>query len=112
MAVCSVAQFDRLWDDAQREASPDPKVAAGALMKTFAEALGVELIAFGKTGPAALFLFDLSKLGFKGMDMSRLIARFQIGGKTPSRRRKAYWTPLTAAPAGCDIVEPLRSAPT
>ena len=70
MAVCSVAQFDRLWDDAQREASPDPKVAAGALMKTFAEALGVELIAFGKTGPAALFLFDLSKLGFKGMDMN------------------------------------------
>ncbi len=65
-----MADFKSLWAAACKEDSPDPNGAAGKLMAAIAELLDADQVEYGKVGNAALFLFDLSRLGFRGMDLN------------------------------------------
>lgn len=67
---CPVADFEALWEDACGELSPDPNGAAGRLVAALADSLGVEQVECEQVGSTALFLMDLSMLGFRGMDLN------------------------------------------
>ncbi len=60
--------FTSLWNKACREAEPDPHGAAGELMAALGQLLDVEQVEVAQFESQACFLFDLSSLGFKGMD--------------------------------------------
>jgi hypothetical protein len=62
------SNFPDLWHRACKEGEPDPNGAAGELMAAFGAALDVEQIEYACISRAALFLFDLSSLGFSGLD--------------------------------------------
>jgi hypothetical protein len=62
--------YRTLWKNACNERIPDPTGAVGALIRALAEHLDVEEVEYDHIGGAALFLLDLSKLGFKGMDLN------------------------------------------
>lgn len=62
--------FDSLWSAAVQESSPDPMGAAGELISALANRLEVEQVQYEKIHDAALFLLDLSPLGFTGFDIN------------------------------------------
>jgi hypothetical protein len=62
--------FRELWDNACNESVPDPNGAAGALIGAIAEKLDADAVEDAKIFPAAFFLWDLSHLGFKGMELN------------------------------------------
>lgn len=62
--------FTPSWDAACREPVPDPDGAAGRLMELFSQRLGIEQVQVEKLPNAAIFLFDLSKLGHPGLDFN------------------------------------------
>jgi len=64
------AFFSEVWERACAEAAPDPNHAAGDLMKELAELLKVEQIEYAKLPGGALFLLDLSSLGFSQMSLN------------------------------------------
>lgn len=63
-------RFPQLWTEACAEYPPHPNGAAGELMTAVSELLDVDQVEYSQEGQAALFLFDLSSLGFKGMDLN------------------------------------------
>ena len=77
--------FPALWKNACREESPDPNGAAGKLMKAFGDLLDVEQVEYAKIEREALFLFDLSTLGFKGLDLNVLMVHHPPKNKTEAR---------------------------
>ncbi len=70
MTTDAGARFTRLWNAALAEARPDPHGAAGELVRALADLLDVEQVEYGRIGEAALFLLNLSSLGFRGMDLN------------------------------------------
>ena len=62
--------FADIWKAVCSEFSPDPRAAAGELAAAISDLLEVEQVEYSSIGRVALFLFDLSKLGFKGMDLN------------------------------------------
>lgn len=62
--------FNELWRNACEENTPQPDGAAGDLVAAFATLFDAEQVEFAQLGEAALFLCDLSKLGFAGMDLT------------------------------------------
>src|ERR1035438_2149268 len=65
-----MVDFRLLWTDACKDPTPDPKGGVGVLIRAVAKHLDVEEVEWDQVGSAALFLLDLSSLGFKGMDLN------------------------------------------
>lgn len=65
-----MSRFSSLWENACKEEAPNPLGAAGQLMAAIADLLDVEQVEYSQVGRVALFLCDLSPLGFKGMDLN------------------------------------------
>jgi len=68
-----MAAFQDLWQKACNEAAPDPAGAAGELIAALAALLKVEQIEYAKLEGAAVFLLDLSSLGFCKMSLNVLM---------------------------------------
>jgi hypothetical protein len=66
----TMPDISSLWPKAVNESPPNPGQAAGALLRAFSELLGVELIEFAQVGGVAVFLCDLSPLGYAQMSMN------------------------------------------
>ena len=62
-----------LWKEICSERPLDPDGAAGQLMEEIAGLLEIEMVEYAQVRETALFLLDLSKLGFKGMDLNVVI---------------------------------------
>ncbi len=62
--------FDNIWRDATAERPPSTQGAAGELLAAIANKLDVDQVGYADLPPSAFFLLDLSKLGFKGMDLN------------------------------------------
>lgn len=80
------SKFHSLWQAALQERPPDPFGAAGSLVHAIGTCLGVETVEFDRVGQVALFLLDLSSLGFKGMDVNVVMISHPPGCEEEARQ--------------------------
>lgn len=66
----SLNHFNEIWTKACQESAPNPAGAAGELMEALARRIDVEQVQYEQIRNSALFLVDLSSLGFTGMDIN------------------------------------------
>lgn len=83
-------RFHTVWSAALREPALDPKGALGDLMTLIEECLEVEQIQYNEGPKAISFLFDLSPLGFSGMDYNVLVVSLPPSNEEEARRQAVF----------------------
>lgn len=79
-------RFAQMWPQVLLEVPPDPSGMAGLLMNLIEECFEVEQIQNAISRNAAAFLFDLSPLGFSGMDYNVMVV-----SPPPADDQEARW---------------------
>jgi hypothetical protein len=80
-----VVRFERLWNYAVHESSPNPEGATGQLLRAFAEVLTAEVIEYTASSQAATFLLDLGSQPFAGMGLNVIIVTHPPADEAESR---------------------------